>query len=369
MMLPIRRIVGCMTGTSIDGLDAALVEVVGMGYDIRAEFKRGLTLPLGELAGQLRKLATGVPLSAQEIATIAYDFSLLHVEAVASLLSGEKADFIVAHGQTVFHAPPLSWQLFNPYPLHNATGLPVLYDLRGADLAAGGQGAPITPISDYVLFRHTSETRLIVNLGGFINATVLTKAGEGVDGIRGGDVCACNQLLDGLARMLLGVPYDDDGGNAAKGMVIASEYENICGMLDSQANGGRSLGSGDEVAGYVEGLTNTTPPGDILRTACAAIAATLAGRYFGGIDRVILAGGGARNRILRQEIAVRATCPVNLSDDFGIPIEYREAAGMAVIGALVADGVPTTLLQVTGAAKPTSGGVWCGSVERPVPPY
>src|SRR5690349_11659226 len=138
-----RRVVGCMTGTSIDALDASLVEIDGHGLAMRAKPVRNLTRDLGDLAPRLRALAEQQPMTAGQIAAIARDFALLHASAILELLAGEKADLICVHGQTVFHQPPLSWQLMQPAPIAQAVGCPVVYDLRQADLAAGGQGAPI----------------------------------------------------------------------------------------------------------------------------------------------------------------------------------------------------------------------------------
>ena len=113
-----------------------------------------------------------------------------------------RADLVVAHGQTVFHAPPASWQLLNAAPIARAVRAPVVFDLRQADLAAGGQGAPITPLADWIMLRAhgpAAAGRAIVNLGGFCNVTILP-SGAGPEGVRGMDVCPCNHLLDGVAR-------------------------------------------------------------------------------------------------------------------------------------------------------------------------
>ncbi len=131
------------------------------------------------------------------------DAALLHVEAVRAL-GCERLDLVVAHGQTVYHAPPLSWQLCAPGPIAHALQVPVLCDLRSADIAAGGQGAPITPIADHILFRHAREARAVVNLGGFCNITTLP-AGDDATRVRGGDVCACNQVA-GRHRARAGRP-------------------------------------------------------------------------------------------------------------------------------------------------------------------
>src|SRR6185503_11214172 len=116
-----------------------------------------------------------------------------------------------------------------------------------ADLAAGGQGAPITPLADFILFRSERERRAILNLGGFANYTVLPASNGGpaeryVAQIIGGDVCACNQLLDTVARELFSRPFDEAGGRAATGVVRPALFDGLQSILNAQASAGRSLG-------------------------------------------------------------------------------------------------------------------------------
>ena len=212
----IRQVVGCMTGTSLDGLDAALVAIEGDGLAMRARFVRGLSRPLGPVGGALRQIAEQHPLSARAIAEIMRDFSLLHAAVVRDLLGGSPCTLVAVHGQTVIHAPPVSWQLFQAAPLAQALGVDVIHDLRAADLARGGQGAPITPLADWILFRAAQTTRVVVNLGGFCNLTVLPAGGD-TSAVRGQDVCACNQVLDHLARRAFATTYDAGGQRALTG--------------------------------------------------------------------------------------------------------------------------------------------------------
>ena len=176
--LPHRLAAGCMTGTSLDALDAALVSVAGHGLEMKATFLRGRTFPLGPLARRLRALAEQEPRRAGEIAVLARDFALFHLDALRRLCCEKprgfrRPDLVCIHGQTVFHAPPVSWQLLNPAPIAYGLKTPVVYDLRAADLACGGQGAPLTPLADWVLYGSVAEPRVIVTLGGFCNLTRL----------------------------------------------------------------------------------------------------------------------------------------------------------------------------------------------------
>jgi 1,6-anhydro-N-acetylmuramate kinase len=351
----IRKVVGCMTGTSLDGIDVAALSIDGHGLEMRVQVESQATLPLGDLAPRLRAFAEQQPMTAGDIARLGRDFSQLHIEAIQAACGRQKPDLIAIHGQTVFHQPPLSWQFLTPAPIAWALNTNVVYDLRAADLAAGGQGAPITPLADWVLFRHASERRSVINLGGFCNVTRLP-AHDQVRHIDGGDVCACNQVLDRMARALLDQPFDRDGRAALEGVVDPGAMADLMRQLGTQADAGRSLGTGDELGEWA-GRHALEEVGDALRTACAAIAEVIIAKSLPA-ERLVLAGGGVRNRALVQELRARSSVPVSTSDDLGIPATLREAAAMAVLGALCEDVIPITVPRITGVARAPIAGAW-----------
>lgn len=354
-----------MTGTSIDGdLDAALVEIRGRGPAMRARFVAGLSHPLGGLAEDLRRIARQEPLAAGEFARVARSFGEAHAEALARLAAetGIAPDLAVLHGQTVFHAPPLGWQLLDPWPVASRLGCRVRYDLRGANLASGGQGAPITPLADFTLFAGAAET-IVLNLGGFINATLVPAAARGAGAIRGFDICACNHLLDAVARARLGAAFDADGERASRGTVDAETRTRISHAIAPpdapEATGTRparrSLGTGDEAARLVA-CTAHLPPDDACRTVVDAIAdaamRVLASEGADASARLLLAGGSARNRALRAAFAQRTAAPVETTgESHGLPVHMREPVGIAILGALADDGVGYCLPAVTGVAS------------------
>lgn len=360
--MTIRAAAGCMTGTSLDSIDVALVEIRGRALDMEVRFIRGFTRPLADLGRSLRRVAEQEPLPASAIAALARDFSLAHAEAVAGLGLTSPPSFIAVHGQTVFHSPPASWQLFNPWPLVRAARAPVVFDFRGADLAAGGRGAPITPVADFVLFRDRAASRAIVNLGGFCNVTILPASAEhdapATPEVTGQDVCACNHVLDALARRLLDRPYDDHGRTALSGRVVPEIATRLADLLVQQSRSGRSLGTGDEFAAHLDTIAGTAAVPDVLRSACDAIARAVA-LAVRSADEVALAGGGTRNAALTCAISDHLGRAAPAVDDLGVPAEYREAACMAVLGALCQDRVPITLARVTGVPVPAPlAGCW-----------
>jgi anhydro-N-acetylmuramic acid kinase len=351
----IRKVVGCMTGTSLDAIDVAALTVDGHGLDMRVQIETQATLPLGALAPRLRAMAEQQPMTAGEIAQLGHDFSRLHITAIKGACGRQKPDLIAIHGQTVFHQPPLSWQFLTPASIAWELNANVVYDLRAADIAAGGQGAPITPVADWILFRHSSERRAIVNLGGFCNITRLP-AHDNYRHLDGGDICACNQILDRMARALLELPFDRDGQVALQGQVNEGAMADLVRQLGTQADAGRSLGTGDELGDWA-GRHALEEVSDALRTACAAIAEVIIAKCV-PTDRLVVAGGGVRNRALMQELKARSPVPVVTSDELGIPATLREAASMAILGALCEDVIPITIPRITGVLRAPISGSW-----------
>jgi 1,6-anhydro-N-acetylmuramate kinase len=369
-----RLVVGVMTGTSIDGMDAALVRIDGVGLNMWASLVRHLAAPLGELKRTLQSAASQKPMTAGDLANLAWKFGMLHADVIAELVGEVAPDLICVHGQTVFHQPPVSWQLVSPAPIAERFKCPVVFDMRQADLAAGGQGAPITPLADWILFRHGERSRAIINLGGFCNVTTLPQAHDAtartgktssesaneLAGIRGFDVCACNQILDAVAVAAMKQPFDADGQAARAGRASPQAAAELCEVLDKQRRGGRSLGTGDEAAAWIERHLSTTTANDLAASAVHAIAQTIAAAVTEhSVDELVLAGGGARNQALAELVQRLSEKPCMKSDELGMPIEAREAACFAVLGALCADGVPITLPHVTGCRTPAPvSGSW-----------
>lgn len=351
-----RRVIGVMTGTSIDALDAALVEIRGAALDMSAALLRTHSADLGALKEPLGDLASGAPMNAGQIARLAREFGLFTARQLTEL-AGDGVDLIAVHGQTVFHDPPVSWQMIDPTPIAHALRAPVVIDMRAADLEAGGQGAPITPIADWILFRDAKQSRVVVNLGGFCNITHLP-AGAGPGQVTGADICACNQVLDASARVGLGLPYDDRGAAAARGDAHPLALAELCGMLEVQRDGGRSLGTGDEAHAWAHKWGSLLDGPDLCRTACEAVAASIAAS-FSGADLALLAGGGARNQTLVDRLREISPVMIDLTDQHGVPAGAREAMAMAILGALMQDRIPTTLPQVTGRGDDVMvGGTW-----------
>ena len=365
-----------MTGTSLDGLDVALVRIIGTGLEMKAELLGHHALPLpDDLRSTLMLLTSGKASEPISYMRAARAIGELHADGVEQLLAGglvapitpDQIDFVTAHGQTIWHTPkdeggPKSWQLFDPWPTVKRLKLPVCYDLRQADLIAGGEGAPLTPLADWVMYREHAD--VVANLGGVLN---ITKLHADPTQIKGGDIYPCNLLLDGLCQRYFGKAYDTDGALAARGNVTPFLVESLYAAIDDACHGSKSLGreqfSPQWLDRLVESARAEASPEDVLRTVARLVAVQLGGEYReAGVpqERMVLAGGGAKNRTLVEIIEKRGYREVCLSDDLGIPCEGREAMAFAVLGALSQDGVPISLPQVTGAMIPGVAGVWAG---------
>jgi len=371
----VRHVVGCMTGTSLDGLDCALARLTGAGLDMTAEFVGMVSRPFDDgFRAMLGHLAEGNPAPPIEFMRAARTLGVLHADAVAALLNAHpipdprspNPDFVVAHGQTIWHAPQdtLSWQLFDPWPLVRHLGVPVCHDLRQADLIAGGQGAPITPIADWVMYRSDDPVRVVLNLGGIANATVLY---DDPSLTSGQDLCPCNLLIDQtVQRLFPGERYDKDGAFSVLGFE-GSWFESLLQQPYMQVNTHAvSLGRENLTNDWVDQIRRECPPDDFepmvaVGTAIYGVASRIAEWLKSQMPyRVVAAGGGARNPNLLAHLRALGDLGANLilSDDLGIPCEAREAMGFAVLGALSQDGVPITLPNVTGSKNPGVAGAW-----------
>ena len=395
-----------MTGTSLDGLDVALTRVTGTGLAMSAELVDTVSVELpDELRATLIRMAGGEAHPPLAYLRAARHLGVVHAQGCARLIArqrgaagdgrgeaagrgakpqaatggggasgrGLKVDFVVAHGQTIWHAPDdrLSWQLFDPWPIVRALELPVCYDLRQADLVAGGEGAPITPIADPILYR--LDQALVLNLGGIAN---MTHWSGPLTSLRGGDLGPCNLLIDPAVRALFpGQTMDRDGqlsGDADADRVLV---EVLVNAVQQRRGDAASLGREVFPASWITDALMRhgvdLPPAVQLASVIAAVAEVMAANVgeltLAGGDalRVIGAGGGVKNPRLVREISRCFGTEIVLSEELGIPAEAREAMAFAVLGALSADGVPITLPRVTGATDPGVAGVWAypGSVK------
>jgi anhydro-N-acetylmuramic acid kinase len=335
-----RCVIGTMTGTSMDGIDAVATSIEGHGLEMKVAFLQMATEPIDDLQQQLRHLAVDITWNTD------LDGASLRVgeKTLAAIvqLGISDIDLIALHGQTIFHKPPKSLQLMDPSPIVDKFDCTILTDPRTADLQLGGQGAPITPLADWIMFRDESCDTAVVNLGGFCNITMLPKNCQPSD-ITGFDLCCCNLLLDAITRERLDLPFDQNGELALKGEVHDSLFCKLKNKLQKQHELQRSLGTNDDLSAWILDFGRDVQTNDLLATVTNCI-----GSYIQSVtantDRILIAGGGVHNESLLRAIGNNA----QKTDVFGVPTQAREGMAMAILGALANDGVSITLPQITG---------------------
>lgn len=343
--------VGLMSGTSLDGVDAVLLDAAGAPR-VLASVHHAFDEPLRR---ELLALNSPGENEVDRCARLGNELAKRYAAAVSDLLRGCGKDStdvraIGCHGQTVRHRPDRGYtvQIGNAALLAELTGITVVADFRSRDIAAGGQGAPLAPAFHATLFRHRSEGRAVVNLGGIANVTRLPIEGTVV----GFDCGPANCLLDLWASKHLGKPYDDDGRWAAGGTGIAALLNRLRDepflKLPPPKSTGRDLFNEHWLNSRLRGEA----PRDVQATLLEFTALCVADACKGA-SRVIVCGGGASNGALMQRLgALLAPAAVESSAVHGLDPSLVEAAAFAWLAERTLSGAPGNLADVTGARGP-----------------
>jgi anhydro-N-acetylmuramic acid kinase len=379
------RVIGLMSGTSVDGIDAALVNLTGTKADLQVEFLAGHTYPYPTaLRAQILEVCGGTALSMAQLAEL--DDAIAHQFAQAALAIGQghaNADLIGSHGQTVFHRPPIrenlphglimgySLQLGRGALIAQLTQIETVSNFRAADLAYGGQGAPLVPPVDAALLGDKTADRAIQNIGGIGNVTYLP-AQSSADShlILGWDTGPGNMLLDLAVQQLSAgtQTYDADGAWAATGKpdldLVHRWLAQPFFQLPPPKSTGRELFGQDYLAqcfqdGAAQG--GALSPADFLATLTELTAASIADSYRRFLpkipDQVLICGGGGRNGYLRSRLQANLpTSQVLTTDELGLNADYKEAIAFAVLAYWRQLGLASNLPAVTGASQSVSLG-------------
>ena len=280
-----------------------------------------------------------------------FDVTSEHVRAIGS------------HGQTIRHhpeaKPPFTVQIGDAHRIAEITGIVTVADFRRRDVACGGEGAPLTPLFHDALFRDEERDRVVLNLGGIANVTVLPAASESIVGF---DTGPANALLDAWAQHAFDEPFDRDGERAARGKCIPALLEALLADPYLDREPPKSTGKETYNLAYIQRLCHKTgaesdsAAADVLATLAEFTAASIAGalaRWGPASGDLIVAGGGRMNRHLLARIAHHAgTFHVTKSDDHGIHGDHLEAAAFAWLAHRALEGLPGNAPEVTGAKAP-----------------
>jgi anhydro-N-acetylmuramic acid kinase len=355
-------VVGLMSGTSMDGVDAAVVTTDGetvAGYGPRhfRAYRESERMLLRRALADARTLAdrTARPGALAEAEGIVTD---AHAEVVDALLR-DNPDAGIAligfHGQTLFHAPErkLTVQIGDGAALARKAGMPVVYDFRAADVAAGGQGAPLVPVYHraLVLAARLPGTTTMVNIGGVANLTRVAADGD----LLAGDTGPGNALLDDFVRERTGGAMDNDGALARQGRVDAAALAALMSDPWFERPFPKSLDRNAFTLAPVRGLSDSDGAATLAAFTARSIVKGIA--MAGGSDRIVVAGGGAANPALMGMLRDLAGMPVLGADALGRPPDFIEAEAFAYLAARSVRGLPLTFPGTTGVPVPMSGGV------------
>lgn len=351
-----KLVVGLMSGTSLDGVDAALVQITGAGERTQIQLKHFLSLPFeASVQSELLRAASGAAVSTQVLSHLNFLLGRLYVEAVLTLCREAEADIgtvdlIGCHGQTVFHQsqPALfcgrmvasTLQIGEASILAEVTGVTTICDFRPRDMAAGGKGAPLIPYVDYLLFRDGQLGRALLNIGGIANVTCLP-AEALVQQVTAFDTGPGNMVMDALVRHFTGgqKTYDQDGLIASRGKIIPALLEKLLTGPYFQAPPPKTAGREQFGEAFVaEFLRESARFEDLVCTAAELTVQSVAqgvSRFLlphTRIDQLIVSGGGARNGFLMERLqAVLAPAQVLRSEALGVPSAAKEAIGFAIL--------------------------------------
>ncbi len=362
------RAVGLMSGTSLDGIDAALVDIRPRGNGYTLELLRFETVPFAN--GTRARLDAALPPNAPSpasVATLERELGTAFAAAALGIASGARVDFVATHGLTLYHRGEAgeTVQIGDPYRLRDALGASVVFDFRRADCAAGGNGAPLVPYVDALLFGADGRDVVALNLGGMANVTVLRR-GAAPSEASAWDTGPGNVLLDEFVRRRTGGAerFDRDGAYAAAGRVDRHALRELIGreafylMQPPPKSTGRERFGPQLLDAQADVIDKLSLPNGCA-TLCAYTVATIADslEYYGPPGgTLVVSGGGTHNAPLLRMLAERlepAGFTIVPSDELGVDADAKEAIAFVVLGYETLRGRPANLPRATGASRAT----------------
>ena len=363
-----------MSGTSADGIDVAIVRVLGRGFRTRFELLHHSGVPFPQRVRRAVLEVMNARASVADLSRLSFLLGELYAEAIGA--AAKKAhlqlDLIGCHGQTIYHQGTpraflgrdiaCTWQMGEGAVIAARTGVPVVSDFRPADMAAGGTGAPLAPFLDYLLYRHRRRGRIVQNIGGIANFTAIP-AKASPEQVIAFDTGPGNMVIDALMERLFGKPFDRDGRVAARGRVLDVVVSDLLRRAFFRRRPPKTAGReefGREFVAEFLRRCRRARKQDVVATATALTAYSIADavRAFvapAGEKRfreMIVSGGGAKNRTLMS--MVRDELPdlkIRTSDEFGLPSEAKEAVAFAVLAYQTWRRVPSNIPAATGAER------------------
>ncbi|HAT2607883.1 TPA: anhydro-N-acetylmuramic acid kinase [Kluyvera intermedia] len=355
------RYIGVMSGTSLDGVDVVLAAIDDKMVAQQASLTWPMPIPLKEA---ILSICQGQPLTLSQLGQLDTRLGKLFADAVLALMEREhlSAKDIVAigcHGQTIWHEPtsdaPHTLQIGDNNQIAALTGVTVVGDFRRRDIALGGQGAPLVPAFHQALLAHPTERRIVLNIGGIANISLLFPDKP----VRGYDTGPGNMLMDAWIWRQLGKPYDKDAGWASGGKVVLPLLQTMLSDPYFAAPAPKSTGREYFNFGWLERQLTAFPaldPRDVETTLVELTAVTISEQVLlcGGCERLLVCGGGSRNPLLMARLsALLPGTEVTTTDEAGISGDDMEALAFAWLAWRTLAGLPGNLPSVTGASQAT----------------
>lgn len=379
--------IGLMSGTSLDGVDAALVSITGVGTHTSVSLKHFITYPMPSATKQRILRACNNAATTSDIAQLSCELGLLFAQAACAVCSEAQVDmsqvsYIASHGQTVWHEPhnracapqcagqpgehttySTTLQLGDSATIAYHTGCRVISNFRTMDIAAGGQGAPLVPYSEFVLYCSNTSSRVLLNIGGIANLTCIPCKGQLSD-VFAFDCGPGNMMIDEACRELLGCEFDANGAFAQRGNLIEPLYRELTSHPYFKEPIPKSTGREQFGAPFVRELLarySNEAPYNIVHTLAKVTVYGIADSYTRFVAptlpsapaELIVAGGGAHNAFLMHELA-RALPDVRVvtQDELGYSSDAKEAIAFAILGNETLNNKPSNVPAATGAVSP-----------------
>lgn len=365
--------VGLMSGTSLDGIDAALVEIDNFGKKTKIKLIEFITtsIPL-DVKDEIKRACSEEQSSVDLICSLNFKLGYLFAEATKNVcnkagITLENLDFIASHGQTIYHLPksrdsfiPSTLQIGEPAIIAYETGVKVVSNFRVMDMASGGEGAPLVPYSEYIIYGSDEENIALQNIGGIGNVTVIPKGGD-INSIFAFDTGPGNMIIDEVCQKLFKLNYDEDGKIAANGEIQNDILDDL--MSHSYINAFPPKTTGREEFGqqFVDKLLkkyNNKKPEDILSTVTMFTAKSIAVNYKNfimnkvNLNKVIIGGGGAHNKTLLSYLKNELpNVSIVTQDDIGLSSDAKEAIAFVILGNETLNNNFSNVPSATGAKE------------------
>ncbi|MGN5653122.1 anhydro-N-acetylmuramic acid kinase AnmK [Bacillus sp. Brlt_9] len=366
-------IAGIMSGTSLDGIDVALVHIEGSGVESKVELIHFTTVPFcNDMKNEIQQALSIENSNVQLICSLNFKLGLCFANAVKEVCKDvnfplKQLDLIGSHGQTIYHQPkqdgcmiPSTLQIGEPAVIAYETNTTVISNFRTMDMAAGGQGAPLVPYSEIILYRHQTKNRLLQNIGGIGNVTVIpSKLSK--KSVIAFDTGPGNMIMDEVCQRLFQLSYDQNGKIAKQGVVVEEVLTYCMNHPFLKMNPPKSTGReqfGEEFVSELLKRFEKHSKENILTTVTMFTASSIVYHYkefilpYYEIDEVILGGGGSYNDTLVGMIRhglKEEKCTLFLQEDIGYSSEAKEAIAFAILANETYHRNPSNVPSATGA--------------------